>query len=187
MRNRIAKLFGIMAVVALMAFAGACSKAPVAHPGGMGEGPGAFGPGGMGPSSIDDAKWRELGITTDAEKREFLEKAHAFENQDIYFDYDSYSLTPPAKKVLDEKLAFIKRYPKVKVIIEGHCDERGTTEYNLALGERRANAAFQYVMSSGAGGAKVTTISYGKERPVATGRDEASMAKNRRAHFVLHY
>ena len=136
---------------------------------------------------MDDAKWRELGINSEAEKREFLDKAKNFENQDVYFDYDSYTLTDPAKRVLDEKIAFLKRFPKVQVTIEGHCDERGTTEYNLALGERRAHAAQQYIANSGSSNLKLTTVSYGKERPVATGHDEASFAKNRRAHFVLNY
>jgi peptidoglycan-associated lipoprotein len=75
----------------------------------------------------------------------------------------------------------------VAVTIEGHCDERGTTEYNIALGERRAHAAQQYILASGSSNLKLTTVSYGKERPVATGHDEASWAKNRRDHFVLNY
>jgi peptidoglycan-associated lipoprotein len=73
------------------------------------------------------------------------------------------------------------------VTIEGHCDERGTTEYNIALGERRAHDAQQYILSSNSSNLKLTTVSYGKERPVAIGHDEASWAKNRRAHFVLNY
>ena len=96
-------------------------------------------------------------------------------------------MSAPAKKVLDEKIGFLKQYPKVKVSVEGHCDERGTTEYNLALGERRANAAYQYILNSGLQTQKLTTISYGKERPISTGHDEASYAKNRRAHFTLNY
>ena len=140
-----------------------------------------------GPGGMDEAKWRELGINSEAEKREFLDRAKVFENQDVYFDYDSYTLTEPAKKVLDEKIAFLKRYAKVAVTIEGHCDERGTTEYNIALGERRATAAQQYIHASGSSNLKLTTVSYGKERPVATGHDEASYAKNRRDHFVLNY
>jgi peptidoglycan-associated lipoprotein len=75
----------------------------------------------------------------------------------------------------------------VAVTVEGHCDERGTTEYNIALGERRAHAAQQYMANSGLTNLKLTTVSYGKERPIATGHDEASWAKNRRAHFVLNY
>jgi len=128
-----------------------------------------------------------LGINSEAEKREFLDRAQAFVNQDVYFDYDSYTLTEPAKKVLDEKIAFLKRFPKVAVTIEGHCDERGTTEYNIALGERRAHDAQHYILNSNSSNLKLTTVSYGKERPVAVGHDEASWAKNRRAHFVLNY
>ena len=139
-------------------------------------------PGGHGRSQVEG-----LGINSEAEKREFLDRAKTFENQDVYFDYDSYTLTEPAKKVLEEKIAFLKRYPKVQVTIEGHCDERGTTEYNIALGERRAHAAQEYIMSSGASNLKLTTVSYGKERPIATGHDEASFAKNRRDHFGLNY
>lgn len=187
MRNTMGRVVGVLLVLSLMAFAGACSKKPVPVQPGMSGAAGAYGPGAGGPMGLDDPRWRELGINSEAEKREFLDRAQAFENQDIYFDYDAYTLTQPAQKVLDEKLAFLKRYPKVKVTVEGHCDERGTTEYNLALGERRANAAYQYLNNAGLQGAKLTSVSYGKERPIATGHDEASWAKNRRAHFVINY
>lgn len=187
MKNRFGNLLGVFLVAVLMLSVGACAKKSVPAQPGFGPGSSAYGPSGPGgPGGLDDARWRELGINSEAEKREFLERAQAFENQDIYFDYDAYTLSPPAKKVLDEKVAFLKRYPKVRVTVEGHCDERGTTEYNIALGERRANSASQYIQSSGLQ-AQLTTISYGKERPLATGHDEASWAKNRRAHFVLNY
>jgi peptidoglycan-associated lipoprotein len=167
----------------------ACSKKNVPAQPGMGAGgaPGALGTEGGGGMGMDDAKWRELGINSEPEKREFLQKAEAFENEDVYFDYDAYVLSAPAKKTLDKKVEFLKRYPKVKVSIEGHCDERGTTEYNLALGERRANAALQYVIAAGVAKTNLGSVSYGKERPNATGHDEASWAKNRRAHFALTY
>ena len=142
---------------------------------------------GGGAAGLDDARWREIGINTEAEKREFLDKAQGFENQDIYFDFNGFTITEPAKKILDDKVAFMKRYPKVKVNIEGHCDDRGTTEYNLALGERRANSAQQYFVNSGVNQNMLNTISYGKERPIASGHDEASWAKNRRDHFILNY
>ena len=90
-----------------------------------------------------------MASTRKPKKESFWIGLKAFENQDVYFDYDSYTLTEPAKKVLDEKIAFLKRFPKVQVTVEGHCDERGTTEYNIALGERRAHAAQQYIASSG--------------------------------------
>jgi peptidoglycan-associated lipoprotein len=185
-----AKVVRTLVVVLLLSGVSACAKKTVpAQPGmggGAGEAPGSFGtPGGGG--TLDDARWRELGITSESEKKEFLQKAEAFENEDIYFDYDAYVLSPPAKKVLDKKVEFLKRYPKAKVTIEGHCDERGTTEYNLALGERRANAAQQYVIAAGAGKQNLGTVSYGKERPATSGHDETSWAKNRRAHFAMTY
>ena len=181
-------VFLVLMIFTLIAAMSACSKKNVPPPPGYGGAGEEYGQGGAGgPGGMDDAKWRELGINSEAEKREFLDRAKAFENQDVYFDYDSYTLTEPAKKVLDEKIAFLKRFPKVQVTVEGHCDERGTTEYNIALGERRAHAAQQYIESTGLSNLKLTTVSYGKERPIATGHDEASYAKNRRDHFVLNY
>ncbi len=178
-------IFLVLTIFTLIVAMSACSKKNVPPPPGYGAPGGDYGPAAGG--GMDDAKWRELGINSEAEKREFLDRAKSFENQDVYFDYDAYTLTEPAKKVLDEKLAFLKRYPKVQVTVEGHCDERGTTEYNLALGERRAHAAQQYIVNSGPANLRLTTVSYGKERPVATGHDESSFAKNRRDHFVLNY
>ena len=180
-------VFLVLMIFTLIAAVGGCAKKNVPPPPGYG-GPGQeYGQGAPIGPGMDEAKWRELGINSEAEKREFLDKAKGFENQDVYFDYDAYTLTEPAKRVLDEKTAFLKRFPRVQVTVEGHCDERGTTEYNLALGERRAHAAQEYIESSGLSNLKITTVSYGKERPVATGHDEASWAKNRRAHFVLNY
>jgi peptidoglycan-associated lipoprotein len=188
---RYRSLAGLLLILALVIGALGCAKTTVPPQPGFGPGGGALsegtGPGGVGGQGLEDARWRELGLTSEAEKKEFLAKAQNFENVDIYFDYDAYVLSEPAKRILDEKVAFIKRYPKVKVTVEGHCDERGTTEYNLALGERRANSALQYLNNSGVGRTNLTTISYGKERPIATGHDEASWAKNRRGHFVLNY
>jgi peptidoglycan-associated lipoprotein len=185
--NRKRVIFLVLTIFALSVSISACSKQNVPPPPGGGVPGGEYGqmpPTGPG---ADEARWRELGINSEAEKREFLDRAKAFENQDVYFDYDAYTLTEPAKKVLDEKIAFLKRYPRVAVTIEGHCDERGTTEYNIALGERRAHAAQQYIVGSGSSNLKLTTVSFGKERPLAPGHDEASWAKNRRDHFVLNY
>jgi peptidoglycan-associated lipoprotein len=178
-------IFPVLTILCLIVALSACAKKNVPPPPGYGAPGQEYGPGAGG--GMDDAKWRELGINSEAEKREFLDRAKSFENQDVYFDYDAYTLMEPSKKVLDEKLAFLKRYPKVQVTIEGHCDERGTTEYNLALGERRAHAAQQYIVNSGPPNLKITTISYGKEHPASTGHDEASWARNRRDHFVLNY
>jgi len=108
-----------------------------------------------------------------------------FQNQDVFFDYDQYDLRTDAKATLDRKATFLNQNSSVRSQIEGHCDERGTNEYNLALGERRANAAKQYLTTAGVNAARLSTISYGEERPLDPGRNEAAWARNRRAHFVI--
>ena len=102
----------------------------------------------------------------------------------IYFDFDKYNLKPEAKTRLAANAAALQENGEITVLIEGHCDERGTVEYNLALGERRANAARQYMVDLGIDAGRIRTISYGEERPVDPGHDEAAWAKNRRADFI---
>lgn len=104
--------------------------------------------------------------------------------RDIFFGYDQAELTAEAKRILEENARWIRQYPKGTVVIEGHCDERGTEEYNLALGDRRALAARDYLMQLGVDPGQVETISYGEERPFDPGHDEAAWSQNRRAHFV---
>jgi len=108
-----------------------------------------------------------------------------FQNQDIYFDFDKYDLRTDARTTLDRKASFLNQNSSVRVQVEGHCDERGTNEYNLALGERRANAAKQYLTTAGISAGRLSTISYGEERPLDPGHNEAAWARNRRAHFVI--
>jgi peptidoglycan-associated lipoprotein len=103
----------------------------------------------------------------------------------VFFELDSSDLSPAGQKALDENAALMKRYGTWAVTIEGHCDERGTAEYNLALGERRAAAARAYLVSLGIPADRLRTVSYGKEFPFDPGHDEAAFAKNRRAHFVI--
>ena len=102
----------------------------------------------------------------------------------IYFDLDESDVDDEDRATLQSQAQWLNRYPNKRVTIEGHADERGTREYNLALGERRANSAKNYLAALGIDAARITTISYGKERPVATGSDEASWAQNRRAVTV---
>lgn len=102
----------------------------------------------------------------------------------IYFDTDRYDIDSADAAALRSQAQWLLRYPQKRARIEGNCDERGTRDYNLALGERRANAAKNYLVSLGVDASRLTTISYGKERPVALGSDEASWAKNRRAVTV---
>lgn len=105
--------------------------------------------------------------------------------QDIYFDYDKHDIRDDAKPAMKEVSAMLSRNKNIRVIIEGHCDDRGTNEYNLGLGDRRANAAKEYLLSLGIPSAKIDTISYGEEKPVCAEQIEECWAKNRRAHFVL--
>jgi peptidoglycan-associated lipoprotein len=103
----------------------------------------------------------------------------------VYFNYDSADVSAESQKVLDGNAEVLKKYPTWVVTIEGHCDERGTAEYNLALGERRAVAARTYLVSLGIAADRVKTVSYGKEFPFDPGHDEAAWQKNRRDHFVI--
>jgi len=103
----------------------------------------------------------------------------------VLFGTDQSDIDADARAILDTQAAWLQRYPNVRATIEGHCDERGTREYNLALGDRRANAAKNYLVAKGIDPSRLTTISYGKERPVALGSDEAAWAQNRRAVTVV--
>ena len=104
----------------------------------------------------------------------------------VYFDYDSSALSGNAQGTLLRQAGFLNANPALTITIEGHCDERGTREYNLALGERRASAARDFLLAQGVDQARIKVISYGKERPVASGSTETSWSKNRRAATVLN-
>ena len=106
------------------------------------------------------------------------------ELKDIHFDFDKYDIRPGDARILDENAKWMKGNPNYLILIEGHCDERGTNEYNLALGERRAKATMNYLVAQGVQAARITTISYGEERPLCTEHTETCWAKNRRAHFL---
>jgi len=108
-----------------------------------------------------------------------------FLHKNIHFAFDSSELSSEAKDLLKQKAQWLKQNPNVSVTIQGHCDERGTIEYNLALGERRANAVENYLQDLGIGAFRLDTVSYGEERPLDPGQTEAAYAKNRRAQFVL--
>lgn len=103
----------------------------------------------------------------------------------VNFALDRYDIDPQARSILDSQAQWLTQYPNTRVTLEGHADERGTREYNLALGDRRANAAANYLAARGISSTRITTISYGKERPAALGSDEASWAQNRRAVTVV--
>jgi peptidoglycan-associated lipoprotein len=105
--------------------------------------------------------------------------------KDAFFDYDKADIRPDAQQALTSDSEFLKAHPDVKFTIEGHCDERGSEEYNLGLGDRRATAAKSFLVNLGVNGDLINTISYGKDKPVCTDHDETCWQQNRRAHF--HY
>ncbi len=105
--------------------------------------------------------------------------------EDIHFDFDKYNIRPDARRILKKNYQILQEAPGAELFIEGHCDERGTVEYNLALGQRRANAARDYMISLGMGAAQISTVSYGEERPLDPRSTEEAWAKNRRCHFVI--
>jgi peptidoglycan-associated lipoprotein len=116
------------------------------------------------------------------EPKEFREDANL---KDVFFDFDKYDIRPADAKLLDGNATWLKSNPNHLVLIEGHCDERGTNEYNLALGERRAKSTMNYLVSQGVQASRITIISYGEERPSCQQKNEECWAKNRRAHFLV--
>lgn len=108
-----------------------------------------------------------------------------FLSQHVPFQLDSFALSEEARETLDSKIVWLRANPGERIIVEGHCDERGTQEYNLALGDRRANAAKKYLTDSGITEDRITTISYGEEQPLDPGHNEAAWAQNRRVQFLI--
>jgi peptidoglycan-associated lipoprotein len=141
---------------------------------GPGGGPGAPGPGVAGATGTT--------IPGLPSPKEFQETSSL---RDVHFDFDRYEIRTQDKPVLDENAKWLKSNGAAMLLIEGHCDERGTNEYNLALGERRAKATRDYLVSLGIDGGRITVISYGEERPLCTDRAEACWAQNRRSHFLV--
>ena len=110
----------------------------------------------------------------------------AFVNENILFSFDSFVLSDQAQQILNSKADYMRTNSGVTVTVEGHCDERGTEAYNIALGERRAESVKEFLIDLGISANRLNTVSYGEERPVDTGQNEASWAKNRRAQFVIN-
>ncbi len=154
-------LVRLMAITGALLMLAACSSTPEAPPAAAGPGPGAAGAARFGPGSQQD-------LAATAGDR-------------IFFAFDSAEISPEAQQILRRQAEWLRRYPNVTVTIEGHCDERGTREYNLALGERRASAAKNVLIALGIPASRLSTISYGKERPAVLGSTEEAYAQNRRA------
>ncbi|QGY41067.1 peptidoglycan-associated lipoprotein Pal [Pseudodesulfovibrio cashew] len=143
----------------------------------------------------DDSKWTpqepaestvdEAALAAEAEARAKAEAVQELTSATIHFAFDSYELDAEARGLLDLKANIMRRFKDVKVVIEGHCDERGTEEYNLALGERRARAAYEHLVILGVEPERMSIVSFGEERPVDPAHNETAWAKNRRAEFVV--
>ena len=141
-------------------------------------------------SSDQGAQVQEESLEESGDRSRILTAAVAaeredFENQDILFEFDSAVLSATAQQILREKAQWLQANPEVAVIIEGHCDDRGTNEYNLALGEKRARNTQDFLVTLGIESSRLSMVSYGEERPLVSGTSEEARAKNRRAHFVI--
>ena len=124
-------------------------------------------------------------LKVEAMERDMMMATNRFLNENVYFDFDNSTLDYQAQELLKQKAMWLRDNPEGNVVIEGHCDERGTNAYNLSLGERRAESAKAFLVNLGISGGRLTTISYGEEKPVDMGQNEEAWAKNRRAAFVL--
>ena len=130
-------------------------------------------------------KIEEAARLAEQNKAKALQRAAEAALKDIHFDYDMSDVKPEDKATLQGIADFMRAYPQVKVQVEGHCDERGTIEYNIALGDRRSTSAVSYLAGLGADRGRFSTVSYGKERPLCTEANEACWSRNRRAHFAM--
>ena len=165
----------LLMATALLATAACNKKRPKDLPPPPGDAPVSTAPDGTAGGPVD-------GAVIPGSAADFKRSA---QSDTVNFGTDMYDIDGTARGILDSQADWLQRYPNVRITIEGHCDERGTREYNLALGDRRANAAKNYLVAKGIDPSRLTTISYGKERPVALGSDEASWAQNRRAVTVV--
>ena len=160
-----ARVIGLLGVLLLLA---ACSSTPPEPPPGP---PGPPGGAGVGSRSIVPGSQQDL---------------EASAGDRVFFAFDRSDISPEARQIVTRQADWLRRYPNVTVTIEGHCDERGTREYNLALGERRAQAVKNVLVASGISASRMSTISYGKERPAVVGSSDESYAQNRRAVTVVN-
>ena len=136
--------------------------------------------------TIPEELTKEPEIVEDEEaKLEEIAARNRFLYEDIYFEFDKSNLLLMAQITLKKKAEYLYNHPNITIVIEGHCDERGTNEYNLALGDRRGESATSFLVDLGISPSRLTTISYGEERPVDPRHNREAWAKNRRAHFVI--
>jgi peptidoglycan-associated lipoprotein len=169
-------VLGFIVLVFCLAMAGGCAKKVASTPAGAtaaGSGDGYGAQGGLTAEQLEAQRLAEM-------QRQAIEKIAA---DRIYFAFDSNELSQESRQILTDKAELLKSTPGLNLLIEGHCDERGTNEYNLALGERRARAAYEFLVLMGVDSSKMSIISYGEEYPAVQGSNEAAWSKNRRDEF----
>jgi peptidoglycan-associated lipoprotein len=185
--KKISTLGLALAAVAALSLSAGCSSKPKAKeassaaPSSAAQAP--SGPAEKVPEPTDitvtpDGASSEAGITAeDMNRRGYL--------KDVFFDLDRSDVRGDQREALDQNATWLRKRPEVRIVIEGHCDERGTAQYNMALGERRAQTVMDYLVALGIPASRIQVMSYGKERPFARGHDDKSWAQNRRGHFVV--
>jgi peptidoglycan-associated lipoprotein len=199
-RGRIGSVVALLVLIVVMvscakrpATTAASAPAPTGVAGATGSSGGSGGSGSSGgsgaismqPGGSGTATPTPSGSTSGGARPAPRDFAAIADLKDIFFDFDKYDIRPTDAKMLDANAAWLKSHENMLVLVEGHCDERGTNEYNLALGERRAKATMNYLVAQGVQANRITIISYGEERPVCSEHTEACWAKNRRAHFLI--
>lgn len=162
--------FNILGMIAAVALVAACETAPEEQAATSGTG-----------ATMAPATTMETTMAPSGPKMGSQEDLVVNVGDRVFFDFDKYNLGTEARRILEKQAVWLKKYRVVTITVEGHCDERGTREYNLALGERRANSVKDYLVALGVSADRIRTISYGKERPVALGSNEAAWAQNRRS------
>jgi peptidoglycan-associated lipoprotein len=194
MRRQASALWRTLAAALILAALGGCATGPASPVGASGTGPASVA-GGTGVSaatgtaaaagSAESTGVRAPGATLFPALPSPKDFAAIPELRDVYFDFDRATLRPEDERVVDANARWLRAHPATVVLVEGHADERGTNEYNLALGESRARAARDQLVARGVAPSRVTIVSYGEERPVCHEAREACWARNRRAHFLV--
>jgi len=198
-RSSVRILFTVGVLVGSLALLGCPKRPEVAQAGPGAVGPGAAtAPGAPGAPGVPGARPGETPVTRPGAPTETPVRpspaapgappgavAAASPLKDLFFDFDKANIRDDQKAALNDNVGWLKANARVKATIEGHCDERGTAEYNLGLGERRAKAVKDYLVAAGIAADRIATISYGKERPFVLGHDESAWKWNRRGHFVI--
>ncbi len=189
MRRRLWIVLALTLVIPGLLFTASCAKKVVKEDTTVTEDEAAI----KAREAAERAKQEELARQRAIEEERLKEEARLkqedrdrFLNENIYFDFDSSTLTSEAQKLLTKKAEWLMNNPGAMSTIEGHCDDRGTNEYNLALGDRRATSTKTFLVDLGVSASRLTTISYGEERPVDPGKNEEAWAKNRRCHFTIN-